>query len=202
MDDSNLQNVYNSIAHHFDKTRYKKWNSINKFLGEMPNHQYIAEIGCGNGKNMLNTNHTFLGFDFSIEFSKICKGKNLEVGVCNNMSIPVKDNSFDQVISVAVIHHLSDKENRKKCIEELIRICNIGGSIFIQVWSFERDTGKKYLEQDNMINWTDQKSGKIFKRFYHFFKKGELESLLPSNVSIIESKYELNNHIIIIKKIR
>ena len=40
----------------------------------------------------------FLGFDFSIEFCKICIGKNFEVGVCNNMSIPVKDNSFDQVI--------------------------------------------------------------------------------------------------------
>jgi SAM-dependent methyltransferase len=106
MDDSNLQNVYNSIAYHFDKTRYKKWNSINKFLNEIPKNQYIFEVGCGNGKNMINADHIFLGFDFSIEFCKICKNKNLEVGACNNLNIPLKDNSFDHVISIAVIHHL------------------------------------------------------------------------------------------------
>lgn len=201
MDDSNLQNVYNSIAYHFDKTRYKKWNSINKFLNDIPKNQYICEVGCGNGKNMINTDHIFLGFDFSIEFCKICRNKNLEVGICNNMNIPLKDNCFDHVISIAVIHHLSCPKNRKKCVEELIRVCNIGGNIFIQVWSFERETGKKYLEQDNYIDWHDQKTGNIFKRFYHFFRKGELEELLPNNVKIIESKYELNNYIVIVKKI-
>lgn len=200
INDNHVQTVYNHIASHFDETRYKKWNSINKFLDNLPKNQFIVEIGCGNGKNILDNRHYYTGFDFSEEFAKICKSKHLEVGVCNNLNIPLKNDSFDCVISIAVIHHLSSIEKRKKCIDELIRICRPGGKIFIQVWGFERETGKKYDKQDNYIDWTYKKTGEVFKRYYHFFKKGELESLLPVSVKILESKFELNNYIIIIEK--
>lgn len=49
--------VYDSIAHHFDKTRYKPWPRIVNFLndlrkdcgGQVP---LICDVGCGNGRYM------------------------------------------------------------------------------------------------------------------------------------------------------
>lgn len=199
---THVQDVYNKIASDFDRTRYYQWKGIKDFINSLQNNSLIADIGCGNGKNMIDNRHIFIGFDFSIEFAKICNKKGIQSIVANNTNIPSRDNFFDHTISVAVIHHLSTELQRKKCINELIRITKPGGKIFIEVWSFERETGEEFKEQDNMIRWKHRDTGKVYQRFYHLFKKNELEDLIPKNISkIISSKYERNNYIVIIQKL-
>lgn len=193
-----VRDIYNKIAEHFSITRAYQWPGIKQFIDDLPKNSFIADIGCGNGKNMINENHTFVGMDFSIELAKICvnKGKNCILGT--NINIPFRNNIFDATISVAVIHHLSEEYSRRECVKELIRITKPGGLIFIQVWSFE---DKDYDNQDAYVKWTMRKTGKIYKRYYHLFVKNELEEIVPlKDVIILKSFEEHGNYCVILKK--
>ena len=196
--------IYNSISGHFNNTRHFIWPSVKQFLDTIPKYSIVADIGCGNGKNMtyLNNDHIFIGTDFSIELLKICNEKQLETVVANNCTLPYKDNSFDSAISIAVIHHLSTPELRQLAINEIIRITKPKGLIMIQVWAFERDYNTKYEIQDAMIPWKT-KDNKIYNRYYYLFKQNELDNMIKCskyNIEIIQSYKERDNYIIIFKK--
>jgi ubiquinone/menaquinone biosynthesis C-methylase UbiE len=194
--------IYNSISGHFNNTRHFIWPSVKQFLETIPKYSIVADIGCGNGKNMtyLNNDHIFIGTDFSIELLKICKEKQLETVSANNCTLPYKDNSFDSAISIAVIHHLSTPELRQLAVNEIIRITKPNGPIMIQVWAFEREYNTKYETQDAMIPWKT-KDNKIYNRYYYLFKKNELDKMINLNkVEIIRSYKERDNYIIIFKK--
>ena len=134
--------------------------------------------------------------------------RNLEVMVADNNLLPFKSEKFDVVISVAVIHHFATPERRMNAIRELFRICKKGGEVLIYVWAFEQAAKKKtgdaeftlrYPQQDVFVPWQLQKKfekksdaqsssetefsvtgegAKVFKRYYHLFKEGELEDLV------------------------
>ena len=61
-----------------------------------------------------------------------------QVLLCDNLSLPYKDDSFDAVMSIAVIHHIATTERRVRAIRELARILRVGGRIIISVWSMEQ----------------------------------------------------------------
>ena len=78
----------------------------------------------------------------------------VQVLICDNMSLPYKDDSFDAVLSIAVIHHIATTERRVRAIRELARVLRyfflifrhlfyedksrVGGRIIISVWSMEQ----------------------------------------------------------------
>jgi len=198
-----VKQVYNKIANEFDNTRYRPWSCVENFLDNIPKNSKIGDIGCGNGKNMLYRSDCInLGCDFSQNLVNICQKKSLNVIYGNILSIPFDDESFDYTLCIAVLHHLSSKEMRKKSIEELLRITKSNGKILILVWAFEqeKDSKRKFINQGNLIDWKDKKGNVLGKRYYYVFKKNELESLIPDNVSIEKSFYEKSNWGVILKK--
>jgi SAM-dependent methyltransferase len=198
-----VKNVYDKIAKEFSHTRYKPWTCVQNFLDDIPDNSLIGDIGCGNGKNMIyNKKCKYKGCDFSIELVKICNKQNLHVVYGDVLNIPFKDNEFDHTMCIAVLHHLSTIDKRKKAIQELLRITKKGGKIFILVWSLKQDTNsrRKFVKQENMIDWKDKNKNILCKRYYYVYKKDELESIIPNNVKIIKSFYEKGNYGIIIKK--
>ena len=210
--DSNFEekyvyDTYNKIAYEFSNSRYKVWDSVNKFINELPKNSEVLEVGCGNGKNLLIRNDIiFKGCDISDEFVKICTSRNLDVikDDITNLSFP--NNIYDYTLCVAVIHHMVNEERRLKAISELIRITKPNGQIFIEVWAMEQDNDSriKFDEQDNLVPFKNKHTGEnLGNRFYHIFKKGELEKLINNfdNVKIINSFYEKGNWGVIIKKI-
>ena len=190
--------MYEIIANHFSSTRNNVWGKVKQYMNQLSKNSYIADIGCGNGKNMYRTDCEYIGLDFCLNFTKICKNNNKEVLIANNLNIPFKNNSFDHAISVAVIHHLSTIEKRLKALNEIIRIVKPGGTVFISVWALEQpvNSRRKFIKNDNMVEWNDH--GNKYLRFYHVFSEGELEKM-ASEYNIIESYYELGNWIIVIK---
>lgn len=198
-----VKNIYDKIAHLFDKTRYRPWSCVEDFLNKVPVNSRISDIGCGNGKNMLyNKNFEWYGCDMSKNMVNLCRQKYLNVQHGNILAIPFQDNYFDYSICIAVLHHLSSIEKRKKGILELIRITKPGGQIFILVWALEqeKDSKRKFQKQNNLIPWKDKYGNIIGLRYYHVFKKKELQSLLPENIKIVKDFYEKGNWGIIIQK--
>jgi SAM-dependent methyltransferase len=168
----------------------------------------VGDIGCGNGKNMYLSRKDikFKGMDFSKEFVKICKLKNLDVIEGNILDIPFEDNYFDNVICIAVIHHFSERKDRIKAIEELLRITKPKGKILIYVWAFAQpeNSKRKFKTRDEMVPYK-KINGEVYFRYYHLYDKGELENdinqIKKYNFNLLESGYEYGNYYVIIEKL-
>jgi ubiquinone/menaquinone biosynthesis C-methylase UbiE len=184
--------TYDVIADHFSETRFSVWQNVKIFLNSVKSGSLIADIGCGNGKNMFRPDCVFHGLDTCQKFVNICNSKGLDTRVGNCTDIPFNTNTYNATICIAVVHHLSKIKDRKKCIQELIRITKPDGKILIQVWEYNRD---KHNSQDEMIPWTLQEKFKksddeqIYKRFYHLFCEDELKDLVLGEDVIIDKYY-------------
>ena len=201
-----VKHVYNTIAKEFSDTRYRPWTCVEEFLDGVKPRSYIADIGCGNGKNMLYKKDCYnFGCDFSKELVKICNDQKLNVIEGDVLNIPYNPNNFDYTMCIAVLHHLSTECKRKLAINELIRITKPGGKILILVWALEQelDSKRKFDKQDNYIDWRDKSKKLLGKRYYHVFKKGELENLVlnKKGVKLVRRFYERGNHGIILEKV-
>ena len=192
--------VYNKIAKKFDNTRYRTWTCVETFLNTLPKNSLIGDIGCGNGKNMLfRTDCEYIGCDFSEEMVKICKEKSLNVFNADVCALPFKDDVFDAIICIAVIHHLSTSEKREMAIRECKRVLKNKGKMLILVWAFEQESNskRKFQTQDEFVAWKDKKQNIIGLRYYHLFCEHELASYFEKSVSIF---YEKGNWGIVYEK--
>jgi SAM-dependent methyltransferase len=131
----------------------------------------VADVGCGDGKYfpaIWEAGSFVIGTDISrplleTAFEKNASSSNDEkvpdtrkvspkrkylqarpaVAVADCMSVPLRDNSCDAAICIAVMHHLSTRERRIRCIEELVRIVKPGGQINVQAWAIEQDADSR-----------------------------------------------------------
>ena len=167
------------------------------------------------------------GVDRSGNLLSIAKDKNpnAQFIIADSLKLPIKSESFDAAISIAVIHHFSNELLRIKALKEIIRVIKKGGTILIYVWAMEQKE-KKFTEQDNFVPWHLQNKYEnetkvetlengpsiiedkkidctVYQRFYHVFYKNELEDLINktgTNVEIIKSYFDHANWCCIIKK--
>ena len=65
------------------------------------------------------------------------------MAVADCMSVPLRDDSCDAAICIAVMHHLSTTDRRIRCIEELSRIVRTNGKIHVQAWAMEQASNSK-----------------------------------------------------------
>jgi SAM-dependent methyltransferase len=118
----------------------------NKFL----NDKNVLEVGCGKGR------HTFYIADIAKNVIAVDFGRAVDVALLNNKNkknihfiqadiynLPFKNNSFDFVFSLGVLHHLPTPEQGFKKLVDLLRN---GGGILVYVYhSFPKTTFKYYL---------------------------------------------------------
>lgn len=217
------QEEYDEYASEFSSSRQFFWDEL-KFLKEYANSgDNLLDIGCGNGRlsDMFeNKNIRYTGVDFSKELIEIAKkerGKNKRFIQANALKLPFKDNSFDTVFSIAVLHHIPSKENRKKFLSEAHRVLKPNGICVLTVWNtlqwrFIKIHKKHFL--DKIRGLSDLDFGDMIipfgknkrKRYVHTFTKRELQKLFKrnnfSNISIQEVKREsgYSNLVIIAQK--
>jgi alkylated DNA repair protein alkB family protein 8 len=205
MEDSSIEQtqvkeIYEEIAEHFDNTRLYKWNWVNEFLNNLRKDSLVYDIGCGNGRNMINNNAknlNFIGIDNCENFVKICKSKNLNV-LCENMtSISLANASADALMCIAVFHHLENKEHRIKALLEMKRLIKHNGKILLSVWSINQPpkTRRSFNNYgNNIVLWN--KYGKTYERFYYIYKLDELKILFNlSGLTIANYEYSCGNEI-------
>lgn len=135
-----VHRVYDAIAPHFSSTRFAKWPKVASFLSSLPLGSLILDAGCGNGKYLgFIPNCFFIGCDISAQLIKICNERGHEVLVADAVNLPYRTGFGDAAISIAVLHHLSTENRRKKAIEELLRVVKKGGLVLITVWAVEQE---------------------------------------------------------------
>ncbi|KAJ8662860.1 hypothetical protein O0I10_001036 [Lichtheimia ornata] len=204
-EETHVHKVYEEIASHFSETRYKPWPVVETFLHSMPTGSVGADVGCGNGKYIgVNPNILMLGSDRSSNLIKIVQERGFEGMVADGLDLPYRDNAFDFVVSIAVIHHFASPERRQEALKELLRITRPGGKILVFVWALEQTKfSKRNFEpgkQDVFVPWMLKSDpSKVYQRYYHLFQQGELDQLFKSisNVTIETSGYDRDNHYVI-----
>ena len=199
-----IQDVYNIIAPDFDRTRHTMWPCVSKlYTSHIKNTDYVLDVGCGNGKNIMHDNALCYELcDLSSSFVSIVKNRYPSSGVAlaYSTSLPYRTNTFDLVMSVAVLHHLQTPTKRIDMMNELIRVCSSGGIVFITVWAYEQK--KKYGTQDAMIPWKHRDTSTVYYRYYHLFDRDEFFTFVSSfsKVEPIQIYYENDNWIAVLKK--
>ncbi|KAI8391170.1 S-adenosyl-L-methionine-dependent methyltransferase [Radiomyces spectabilis] len=212
----NVHEVYEAIASHFSDTRYKPWPVVENFLHGLAPGSLGADVGCGNGKYIgVNRNAVILGSDRSSNLIKIVRDRGFEGMVADGLDLPYRSHLFDFAISIAVIHHFSTPERRLEALKELVRIVRPGGRILVFVWALEQTKFSKRNfepgEQDVFVPWmlTKKKTSednqdeppRVYNRYYHLFRKGELDILFEQipGITIESSGYDRDNHYVIAK---
>ncbi|EDR23974.1 hypothetical protein, conserved [Entamoeba dispar SAW760] len=214
IESKNVREVYEIIAQHFSQTRYKGWPKVEEFLNGLENYSIVYDIGSGNGKyHNINHHITVIGFDpchnLLMEALHNQKSQNIQA---DGLYVPVKSNSGDAAISIAVVHHFSTFERRVAAIQEIIRTIKVGGKALITVWAKEQKKFENEEGQDLMVAWHLSKKKdpnnpnqpeEVYQRYYHVFIKGELEQVIEKvkDCKLISCGYERDNWYAIIEKI-
>ncbi|MBI2105999.1 class I SAM-dependent methyltransferase [Candidatus Woesearchaeota archaeon] len=179
--------VWNQIAKSWDNFRHKpleELKSLNWKKGK------ILDIGCGNCRNLLPfKNFGCYGIDFSEEMLKQAKNftkkNNFKVNLklASAEKISYKDNLFDYVLAIAILHHLKNPEIG---IKEIHRVLKNNGEAYITIWN-KLQLKLLFKRKETYVPWK-QKSQTLM-RYYHFIGYFELRSLLKkNNFIIIKSK--------------
>lgn len=203
-----VKDTYNQIATDFDRTRYNQWSTVKKFIEMLPVNSLVLDAGCGNGKNMIFENIQFVGCDICENFVEICQKKGFNVVLSSVTSMPFQNNMFDAVMSIAVLHHIYQKDDLMRALNELIRVVKNNGLIHFTVWAKEQKLTEKFIPIDDkgnyFVTWKDKITREVVgKRFYHLFSKTEIDELLYSlkNIKIMDVKFECDNWNVTLQKI-
>lgn len=175
--DIQVKDFYNQNYKRFDTSRYSVWLEVKKFFEQIPTEIKVLDAGCGNGKNMIylqNKGISVKGIDFSEKLLQICRDKKLDVEEADIRNLPFNNNSFDYVISIAVIHHLSKESDRHKAITEMLRVCKPGGKVLFSTWALEQPCTSRFSFDlgDNFVKWEDT------KRYYYIYDRENINNFL------------------------
>lgn len=210
---------YNKISEDFDKTRKSDWKEFELFLDYIKNGQFVADLGCGNGRfyKFISKHREikYLGIDNNEKLLEKArkdfkKDEKEEFVKGDLISLPLDNEMVDIAVSIASLHHIPSTDFRNKSIQEIHRILKKEGILILTVWNLFQPKYKKYIwksrlryilsfgkydTRDTFIPWG--KSG--VKRYYYAFTAKELKALLKPHFEIIKEQHE-NNFVFICKK--
>lgn len=153
LEKQHVHDVYESTARYFSDLQSKAWPRVRQFLQEQKPGSLIADIGCGTGKYLkVNSQVYVLGCDYCGPLVEIARRRGCEVMVCDNLNLPFRDQGFDAIISIGVIHHFSTKQRRIRAIKEMARVLVPGGQLMIYVWAMEQKN-RHFEKQDVLVPW-------------------------------------------------
>ena len=177
------------VAHQqFDKYSIRK---LDEFISLLPKNAKILDAGCGAGEKtnyLLSKGIDAIGVDSSktaIAFAR----KNFSrtrFRVAHVEKLPFENNSFDAVLSIAVLHCLLEP-SRKAYVKELHRVLRKDGLLYLLTLSAEDETiDKSERLEENSFR---QKSGILF----HLSTESELRQVFKS-FNIAELRHMKRKH--------
>ena len=232
---SDLESGYDLIAEKFSGTRAFVWRDLGFLKDLVKPGDKVLDFGCGNGRLagfLLGESGgeeklgRYVGVDISQKLIDIAKQRyhsektefikisanakrsdraTKEESGRTSFALPLEDNYFDIVFSIAVFHHFPSKKYALEVAKELQRVLKPGGKIIITVWNLWQKQYLKYhqksnkewigaeipfkcetpVPQDPFLTLPLLRGGKkggvageiIFSRYHHPFKIGEMEAL-------------------------
>ncbi len=202
------QSDYNKIADIFNKRRDwipPDFTILEKYINK---GERILDLGCGNGRfsEIVGNKVDYYGVDVSERLIKIAEKKypNGKFVVIEPLILPFKNNFFDKVFCLAVLHHIPSKKFRKDFLKEIKRVLKPEGKLILTVWYLNDNQkakrllfkytlfkliGKSKLDcKDILYPWKDSRGETLIQRYVHIFSEKELEKLIQSIGFVVKEK--------------
>lgn len=186
--------TYDRIAEHFSATREHPWPEVETFL-EGRHGDVALDLGCGNGRHaeLLATRaDRVVGLDASRGLLHEARARAadrsfpLALVQGDAAEIPLANDTVDLAVYVAVLHHLSPRSSRIRCLDEFERILAPGGRGLVSVWSTEHDSFDRETGFDTTVDWT-LPDGETVPRYYHIYDPEEFRTdLTDSSLRILD----------------
>jgi SAM-dependent methyltransferase len=181
-----------STAPSEDLQKFMRWLERADPYIQLPKDAHIADLGCGNGRNLIylakEYGYTGTGYDISGEAVQQAErlAQNLPctftaLGLSEKTSLP--DNSQDLVLDMMASHVLTEAE-RSAHLLEVIRILKPGGWFFYKTFLLDGDLNAKRLLRDHPA---DEPGSYIHPKMgvlEHVFTEKEIRNMLESDFSI------------------
>jgi len=209
----NQEAVWNEIAGKWNEFREVPSPAVVGFLKDK--NGKILDLGCGSGRNFsaLNKNVELFAVDFSEQMLVHAKEKAEQLGLKADFvhsysgKLEFKDDFFDSIICVAVLHCVPSKEERVNTIQEIYRTLKKGSSALISVWG-KNSPRLKNKGKECYVSWTvksDKPSRKEEseikqERYTYIYDLEELRKEVLEAGFKIESIWEERNVNVIVKK--
>ena len=190
-----MTTFYDIHAQDFSKSRFRIWPGVKQFLDTLPPNSSVLDIGCGNGKNMLYRKDLIMtGLEQSTPLTEICHTQCLHVIQGTALSLPFKDNSFDAIIMIAVIHHINPTEHIK-VLKEIKRVLQPNGKCLITNWALEQPPNAKrqFTKGLNMVKWKGKEDNPLPYWVMDYPLAEEFTHNLPSGLKSMNLEWEAGN---------
>ncbi len=202
--------MFDKIAKDWARKRQKPWIPLVSLFDKWEScwreeyYQSISkdncmfiDLGAGTGRHseyFLQFCSRLVDLDQSREMLQKNSASSLKIQAHMDF-LPLRNDKFDGVCSIAALHHIKGKSNRTNVIQEIMRVGLSNALICITVWRFyQKKFIKEFIRQlemdmmqelnheigDVIVPWTlsqnDQKI--IIDRFYHLFRSVEFNRLV------------------------
>ena len=180
---STTRDTFNQIAPFWYNYRhYSRFQSELQKLAQRWQQGKLLNVGCAHGPDFVPFKKSFelYGVDYSpkmLELAQKYAAKNkfsVSLEEADARNLPYADNSFDFVISLAVIHHIEDSEGRLKALKEIYRVLKPNSEAFITVWN--RWQPRHWFKKKNHMRPWKSKDNTLY-RYYYLFSFNEIEKL-------------------------
>lgn len=197
--------AFDAIADEFNATRVRPWPETLALNARLPEGARVLDLACGNGRNVValrEHGQVVVGLDASRRLlahaaAKVGTSRLLRGDI---VCLPFRDGSFDGVHAVAGVHHLPSEGERRQCLAECARVLRPGGLLLISAWAAEQDRFRGIEERpttDVDVPWR-RSDGAAVSRFYHLFRRGELESIVyAAGLAVVRAWREGDNHAVL-----
>ncbi|MBU0670938.1 class I SAM-dependent methyltransferase [Patescibacteria group bacterium] len=195
-----VKSDYNNIAPHFSETRAYSWQEFEDFKQYLKPGLDILDLGCGNGRfyeflEPFKINYTGVDNSSGLLDEAVKKFPQAKFIIGDMLNVPIDNNQYDIVFSIASLHHIPSDELRLRAAKEIYRLLKKDGILIMTNWNLFQDKykklfGKKNLDNnDLLIPWKDQDGKKLADRYYHAFTEKELSELADKSGFIIKKQY-------------
>ena len=142
---SQVKEIYEKIAEHFNNTRVYTWSWIEEFLNKIPINRIIYDIGCSTGKLLIDLvnqnkhkkNSKYIGIDIESDMIKFAKKKQKELSIkgtklnfINEDIVTYDFEKSDLIISYFTIQFIHPK-HRQELINKIFESLNWGGALIL-----------------------------------------------------------------------
>lgn len=189
--------VWDNIAEEWFEFKKNPGRNVEEFLKDKKGN--ILDLGSGSGRHLLKTKGKLFLVDFSEKMIELAKKRakqkkiNAEFFVSNITSLPFENNFFDSCISIASLHCIPKKE-QKKAVKELYRVMKPKSQILIAVWNINSKRFKN-SPKEKYVSWRDKG-----KRYYYLFDEKEVLELFKKAGFKLKKKFESDVNVSFILK--
>ncbi|RVD80634.1 uncharacterized protein DFL_008528 [Arthrobotrys flagrans] len=216
-EDQHVHQVYDKIASHFSATRYKPWPIVHEFLSTLPpapvnpNVFIVGSDRCENlvkiakdrsptqdvaTADILSQPHRPSSFDFALSIAVIhhlsSPGRRVEA-IASILELLKPAGEGRALLYVWALEQKNSRRGWDENSEQDVLVPWVLTKQFKEP-SKRSDSTESEVETGNTEKAADGEEPKPFLRYYHLYKKGELEDDVKSaGGSVLKSGYEKDN---------